>query len=82
MVLAAGLWTGAQYGGNYKEVGADGKGGCYVGLHPTDDREGNPPASNGNQPILIEDQRASLDTHVSLRAHEMGQITDSRHTTR
>ena len=27
VVLAAGLWAGAQYGGNYKEVGADGKGG-------------------------------------------------------
>ena len=27
VVLAAGLWASAQYGGNYKEVGADGKGG-------------------------------------------------------
>ena len=27
VVLAAGLWAGTQYGGNYKEVGADGKGG-------------------------------------------------------
>ena len=26
VVLAEGLWAGAQYGGNYKEVGADGKG--------------------------------------------------------
>ena len=30
VVLAAGLWTGTQYGGNYKEVGADGKGGNTV----------------------------------------------------
>ena len=30
MVLAAGLWTGTQYSGNYKEVGADGKGGNTV----------------------------------------------------
>ena len=26
VVLAAGLWASTQYGGNYKEVGADGKG--------------------------------------------------------
>ena len=32
VVLAAGLWTGAQYGGNYKEVGADGKGGYTEAL--------------------------------------------------
>ena len=30
VVLAAGLWAGAQYGGNYKEVGADGKGGFGI----------------------------------------------------
>ena len=33
MVLAAALWTGAQYGGNYKEVGADGKGDWHLQVH-------------------------------------------------
>ena len=32
VVLAAGLWASAQYGGNYKEVGADGKGDLGAGV--------------------------------------------------